>query len=57
MVYWMLSDAHLLQWLADCDGLASKENWLTERQIKQPDPANPVDFQVILGRDYDPCLR
>ncbi len=23
----------------------------------QPDPANPVDFQVILGRDYDPCQR
>jgi LCP family protein required for cell wall assembly len=22
---------------------------------EQPDPANPVDFQVILGRDYDPC--
>jgi hypothetical protein len=24
---------------------------------EQPDPANPVDFQVILGRDYDPCQR
>jgi len=23
----------------------------------QPDPANPIDFQVILGRDYDPCQR
>ncbi len=23
----------------------------------QPDPANPVDFRVILGRDYDPCQR
>jgi LCP family protein required for cell wall assembly len=23
----------------------------------QPDPANPVDFQVILGWDYDPCRR
>ncbi len=23
----------------------------------QPDPANPVDFQVILGWDYDPCQR
>jgi LCP family protein required for cell wall assembly len=22
-----------------------------------PDPANPVDFQVILGWDYDPCQR
>jgi LCP family protein required for cell wall assembly len=24
---------------------------------EQPDPANPVDFQVILGRNYDPCQR
>jgi polyisoprenyl-teichoic acid--peptidoglycan teichoic acid transferase len=24
---------------------------------QQPDPANPVDIQVILGRDYDPCQR
>ena len=24
---------------------------------EQPDPAKPVDFQVILGRDYDPCQR
>ena len=24
---------------------------------QQPDPANPVDFQVILGRDYNPCQR
>jgi LCP family protein required for cell wall assembly len=24
---------------------------------QQPDPANPVDVQVILGRDYDPCRR
>jgi hypothetical protein len=24
---------------------------------EQPDPANPVDFRVILGRDYDPCQR
>jgi hypothetical protein len=23
----------------------------------QPDPANPVDFQVILGWDYNPCQR
>ncbi|MFN2242805.1 MAG: LCP family protein [Anaerolineae bacterium] len=23
----------------------------------QPDPANSVDFQVILGWDYDPCQR
>jgi len=23
----------------------------------QPDPANPVDFSVILGWDYDPCQR
>jgi LCP family protein required for cell wall assembly len=23
----------------------------------QPDAANPVDIQVILGRDYDPCQR
>jgi len=25
--------------------------------IEQPDPANPVDFQVILGQDYNPCQR
>jgi hypothetical protein len=24
---------------------------------QQPDPANPIDVQVILGRDYDPCQR
>lgn len=24
---------------------------------KQPDPANPVDILVILGRNYDPCQR
>jgi LCP family protein required for cell wall assembly len=24
---------------------------------QQPDPANPVDIQVILGRDYNPCQR
>jgi LCP family protein required for cell wall assembly len=23
----------------------------------QPDPSNPVDIQVILGRDYNPCQR
>jgi hypothetical protein len=23
----------------------------------QPDPNNPVDLQIILGRDYDPCQR
>lgn len=23
----------------------------------QPDPANPIDLQVILGRDYDPCRQ
>jgi hypothetical protein len=23
----------------------------------QPDPANPIDFQVILGQDYNPCQR
>ena len=23
----------------------------------QPDPASPVDIQVILGYDYDPCQR
>jgi hypothetical protein len=22
---------------------------------QQPDPSKPVDIQVILGRDYDPC--
>jgi len=24
---------------------------------EQPDPAGPVDFQVILGSDYNPCRR
>jgi LCP family protein required for cell wall assembly len=24
---------------------------------EQPDPANPVDIQVILGKNYDPCQR
>jgi LCP family protein required for cell wall assembly len=24
---------------------------------EQPDPANPVDIQIILGRDYNPCRR
>jgi LCP family protein required for cell wall assembly len=24
---------------------------------EQPDPASPVDFQVILGSDYNPCRR
>jgi anionic cell wall polymer biosynthesis LytR-Cps2A-Psr (LCP) family protein len=24
---------------------------------EQPDPANPVDIQVILGADYNPCRR
>jgi LCP family protein required for cell wall assembly len=24
---------------------------------EQPDPANPVDLQVILGRDYNPCQK
>jgi LCP family protein required for cell wall assembly len=24
---------------------------------EQPDPANPVDIQVILGQNYDPCQR
>jgi hypothetical protein len=24
---------------------------------QQPDPANPIDLQVILGHDYDPCQR
>ena len=24
---------------------------------EQPDPTNPVDFQVILGQDYNPCQR
>jgi hypothetical protein len=23
----------------------------------QPDPTSPVDFQVILGSDYNPCQR
>jgi LCP family protein required for cell wall assembly len=23
----------------------------------QPDPSNPVDIQIILGRDYNPCQR
>jgi len=24
---------------------------------EQPDPANPVDIQVVLGQDYNPCQR
>jgi LCP family protein required for cell wall assembly len=24
---------------------------------EQPDPSNPVDIQVILGKDYNPCQR
>ena len=30
MVFWMLSDAHLLQWLSDRGALAEKKNWLAE---------------------------
>ena len=26
-------------------------------KAEQPDPAKPVDFQVILGSDYNPCQR
>jgi LCP family protein required for cell wall assembly len=29
---------------------------LTDSQ-EQPDPGNPIDLQIILGRDYDPCQR
>lgn len=25
--------------------------------VEQPDPANPVDILIILGRDYNPCQR
>jgi hypothetical protein len=28
MVFWMMSDAHLLQWLADHDALSPKKNWI-----------------------------
>ncbi len=28
MVFWMMTDAHLLQWLADRDALSKKSNWL-----------------------------
>jgi hypothetical protein len=24
---------------------------------KEPNPASPVDFMVVLGRDYDPCAN
>jgi len=24
---------------------------------EQPDPSNPIDIQVILGQNYDPCQR
>jgi hypothetical protein len=24
---------------------------------QQPDPANPVDIQVVLGQNYNPCQR
>ncbi len=30
MVLWMLSDAHLLQWLADHNALTKKKNWLAD---------------------------
>jgi hypothetical protein len=25
--------------------------------VQQPDPANPVDLEIVLGRDFDPCQR
>ena len=28
MVFWMISDAHLLQWLADREAISEKQNWL-----------------------------
>jgi hypothetical protein len=34
---------------------ATIEDLTTTQQ--QPDPVNPIDIQVILGRDYDPCQR
>jgi hypothetical protein len=26
-----------------------------ENIIQQPDPGQPADIMVILGKDYDPC--
>ncbi len=34
-----------------CDTMGVKP----EAVKKEPDPASPVDFQVTIGRDYDPC--
>ena len=28
MVFWMMADAHLLQWLADRDAISEKQNWM-----------------------------
>jgi len=28
MVFWMMADAHLLQWLADRKAISKKSNWL-----------------------------
>jgi hypothetical protein len=38
----MLSDAHLLQWLADHDALAEKKNWLAGCEA-QKDKANDAE--------------
>jgi len=41
MVLWMISDAHLLQWLADHDALAKKKNWLAGSGAQHA-PGNPA---------------
>lgn len=35
MVFWMLSDAHLLQWLSDHDAIAKKKKWLADSTARQ----------------------
>jgi len=35
MIFWMVSDTHLLQWLADHKALAKKGNWLTNATAHQ----------------------
>lgn len=32
MVFWMVSDAHLLQWLADQNAVARKANWFAPQE-------------------------
>lgn len=38
MIFWMIADAHLLQWLADRNALTGKANWLGDTET-EPSPA------------------